>query len=704
MIIGQEEFRMQRSAMLVVILFLVFTCPLCSKTLYVRLTGSDSNSGLSWDSAKKTVQACLNAAVMDDEVWVAAGTYVECIKLKTGVRLYGGFSGSETARDQRNWRTNETILDGNRQKIVVSYTYGSIINTTTIDGFTIRNGRFVSEGYAGGAGGIYSNACINIRNNIIRDNWGIGIETKGGTIANNLIIGNNGTPGTDQSGGGVMAMNVTSLTMINNTITGNSGNYITYCWCSGPAVIANNTITGNYGYYSAINFTGTGPITVKNNIVAFNSSGVQGIPAATITYGSNCVYGNTNFNYQSSDPTGANGNISADPELLNWQYGRTHIQPDSPCRNTGDNSIVEASWKDMDDQSRIDSGVVDMGADESNGATWNFTPSTIFLSPNGDDANDGLSWASAKKTAQAAIDKAAVQGGEIWAAAGTYTGFVTLRPFVHIYGGFNGTETARDQRNWPQNRSVLDGNRAGTTVTAGGGSISAVIDGFTICNGSDYGIYAKTTPLTLSHNLIMANGNAGIYLTNSNSTVMDNLIYINQGEGIRCDSPVVIANNTIVGQQSSGIRVDSNISPLIGNNIIAYNGIGLYKGNSYATPVIENNCVYGNKTNYYLFTDQTGLNGNISVDPMFAGLNCGDLHIQPTSPCRNIGKDSLVVDSVDIDMQARIQGTHVDMGRMNQMAVPELLYGMASSALAQTVPTTMTARPGQRQSGQYKPP
>ena len=41
------------------------------------------------------------------EVWVAAGTYVECITLKAEVALYGGFAGGETDLSQRNWTVKD---------------------------------------------------------------------------------------------------------------------------------------------------------------------------------------------------------------------------------------------------------------------------------------------------------------------------------------------------------------------------------------------------------------------------------------------------------------------------------------------------------------------------------------------------------------------------------------------------------------------
>ena len=124
---------------LVVVLGLLGAGRVQAATIYVSTAGNDANDGLTWATAKKTVQAGLNAAVSGDQVWVAAGTYVQCITLKAGVALYGGFAGTETDLSQRNWTANLTILDGNQAGSVVTSPAGAT-GTTRIDGFTIRNG------------------------------------------------------------------------------------------------------------------------------------------------------------------------------------------------------------------------------------------------------------------------------------------------------------------------------------------------------------------------------------------------------------------------------------------------------------------------------------------------------------------------------------------------------------------------------------
>ena len=479
--------------------------------VYVAKSGSDVNDGLSWSTAKVTVQAGLNAALSGDQVWVAAGTYVECVTLQAEVGLYGGFAGSETDLSQRDWKANLTILDGNQAGSVVTAPSGSTA-ATRIDGFTIRNGK------ATAGGGIYcKSSSLTILNNTITENSaardsscrGGGLYCSGGspTISSNTIVGNTASSGGGiccdssspvisnntvtgntafaagggincnysasptisrntitankaNSGGGVYC-NSSSPTIANNTITGNTassvgggiccyasssptiskntitgniaaGNYggggiscsgssptisnntITgniatgsgsssggggiFCISSSSPTISNNTITGNVtaGAYGGggLCFYGGSP-TISNNtiignsassgggirclssspaitntIVGFNSSGVRSSGSSTLSLRSNCVYGNTAYNYSGvTDPTGSNGNVSVDPQLVAADYGEVHLTAGSPCMDAGDDTVVQSGWVDLDSEPRIQGTRVDIGADEFNGTT-----------------------------------------------------------------------------------------------------------------------------------------------------------------------------------------------------------------------------------------------------------------------------------------------------------------------------------------------
>lgn len=100
-------------------------------------------------------------------------------------------------------------------------------------------------------------------------------------------------------------------------------------------------------------------------------------------------------------------------------------------------------------------------------------PSRIFVNSLASGLQTGLSWADAFTELQVALFAVADRPGvtEIWVAQGVYrpthrvepenprTATFQLLAGVSIYGGFNGSETAVDQRILMQNQSILHGDR-----------------------------------------------------------------------------------------------------------------------------------------------------------------------------------------------------------------------------------------------------
>jgi uncharacterized repeat protein (TIGR01451 family) len=94
-------------------------CP-AGGVLHVDAQAASGGDGLSWATAFADLQDAL--AVVDAcEVWVAAGVYrptadasdrSASFVLKNGVALYGGFAGTETARDQRDPLVKLSVLSG----------------------------------------------------------------------------------------------------------------------------------------------------------------------------------------------------------------------------------------------------------------------------------------------------------------------------------------------------------------------------------------------------------------------------------------------------------------------------------------------------------------------------------------------------------------------------------------------------------------
>lgn len=109
-----------------------------------------------------------------------------------------------------------------------------------------------------------------------------------------------------------------------------------------------------------------------------------------------------------------------------------------------------------------------------------------YVTPTG--TGDGTTWASAgplQSTVSEALD-----GDEVWVAAGTYTSttnpVLTMKQGIAIYGGFAGMETTREERNWSANITVIDGETTRRCVT---GANYAMLDGFVVTHGSAYSGY-----------------------------------------------------------------------------------------------------------------------------------------------------------------------------------------------------------------------
>lgn len=280
--------------------------------------------------------------------------------------------------------------------------------TATVTRNTIRGNALTAGGR--GAGLYAQQNTVSLSRNLIEGNagtyygGGIAFQIVNATIANNRITANSAG-----NGGGIYLYQ-TGGSIINNVIDNNSagiGAGIHVNPYSNP-LIANNTIVYNqtpsgHGsgagiYFETLYYTPR----VSNNIVAFNSSGLDGgeggIWALPILDRNN-VYGNLDGNYWAIDPRNPeSGDISADPQFIpgTWQLKR--IAGYNPCVDAGDNAVVALDntgkplYPDFDGEARIQKGIaaapfasVDIGADEIDGRA----PSTGLMSLAGTAGTNG---------------------------------------------------------------------------------------------------------------------------------------------------------------------------------------------------------------------------------------------------------------------------------------------------------------------------
>ncbi|MFA5293189.1 MAG: M12 family metallo-peptidase [Phycisphaerae bacterium] len=230
--------------------------------------------------------------------------------------------------------------------------------------------------------------------------------------------------------------------------------------------------------------------------------------------------------------------------------------------------------------------------------------------------------------------------------------------------------------------TIIDANNSGSAVTFDSGEDSnSILAGFTITGGNTElggGIYIDGASPIIEKNIITGNSSntegGGIYCQGGSATIrynkisdnysvfiggvsfessfavlQNNLIVGNSADydsGIACvEGQPKIINNTISGNaavyvdDSSGLVIaSSSLSPIISNNIIAFNygapGVADFGGfdPNYFSYNDVNGHPNGDYVSLYLLTpNQTGVNGNISEDPLFADTDANDYHLLPES-------------------------------------------------------------------------
>ena len=700
--------------------------------LYAKPVASGSGDCSSWANAC-TLQTALSAS-RGTEIWVAMGTHRPTtstldrdatFQLKNSVAVYGGFKGTETARDQRDPAASVTVLSGDidhndsQTPIITNITtvtgngtnsYHVVTGVTgaTLDGVTI------TAGFAGGAypnnfgGGMYNTNSnpvltnVTFSGNAATTGGGMHNENSNPTLTNVTFNSN-----AAQFGGGMENDSNSSPTLNNVTFSGNvaTGNGIgggMRNWHSSNPTLVNVIFSNNSAIYGGGMINSSSNPVLTNVIFSGNMATNQGggmyndssSPTLTnITFSDNTAedgggmgnressptltnvtfrgnsadYGGGMHNTTSSNPTLTNvtfsGNsatnqgggmankFTSNPQIRNtifwgntaatgaqiYNSNSTPVVSDSvvqdgcpagsTCTNIitgdpllgtlGDNGGFTLTIPILAGSSAIDATANNCPSTDQRGAIRS-TPNCdigayevqdiILAAPGGETSGLCQSWAEACELRYALTS--AVSGQEIWVAAGTHkptsgtdrNSTFQLVSGVAVYGGCDGTETTRSQRNPLMHVTTLSGEIG----AAGNGDNSyhvvtganvATLDGFTITaghadgsgtndrGGGMYNIFGHSPTLA---NLIF-NGNSADFggggmfnNVNSNPTLTN----------------VTFSNNSVTGSGGGGGMFNYTASPTLINVTFSGNSSSDHGGGMYnysnSNPTLTNVTFSGN--------------------------------------------------------------------------------------------------------------
>lgn len=550
------------------------------------------------------------------EIIIKPGTYYETLEVRNKVITFRG-------TDPNNWDVVESTVivgDGIEETFYFSYSSGSQLKGLTISG--------------GGKGvQCYVSGSMNFKNCVIQDNdYGVQLQAEcGGTTMENCVIRNNSERG--------VSAGFSSLTIRNSLIYGNDiGVYNSY----GNISIRNCTIIDNNSF--GVRKGSSGSASISNCILWNNNDDLSGYSASY-----SCI----------SDGDSGTGNIAVDPCFIPDDEFY-HLLPNSPCVNSGNPGGSYEGQVDIDGNTRVIAGCVDMGSDEAL-RVYNETKSLWYTTINEafDDSND--------------YDVINVYPG-------TYYESLYMNSLPPDYSSTHVTIQSIDPNDWDVvSATVIDGNGVTNTIYAGY-ETHPTLSGLTITGGSR-GIYAGYPGSTKVTNSIINNNSIGAYFYCCSDADVNNCIIKNNTiEGIYleavgdCD-----LKNTLIHNNDQGIRSYGPVSADIHNCTIVDNSNYGIKGAEYTEFNIKNCIIWDNNDDLYdcnaiysCISDGDAGSNNISSDPCFVDADSNDFHLLPDSPCINTGDPNDSYNGqTDIDGEIRVFGNRVDMGADEAHVVPD---------------------------------
>jgi len=599
-----------------------FSLPYASAaTWYVRAEAIQGGDGTSWTYAFNNIQDAINAASIDDRIFVKHGVYeldsTLILNNKNFLHIYGGFRGlhTETLPEHANPMENETIIDGQGNVRCMEISGDAI--GLLIDGFIFQNGRADYESTLDNYGAairiLGGSGSPTIQNSIFRNNvagrggGAIRVENRNVYFKNCVFWKNRidwkGTP--VGSGGAIAVSSSTSFQHVS---------FFTNC-----VFYDNRAIHGG-----AISNTGAA-LTLWNSILWGNTAWEgeqiytwgQGTSSSTYLEHTN-IQGGSSGAHGGFFSTSPGSIINSDPRWAGPDVGNFRLRETSPCIDAGGENI-HLPEKDLFGGERVVDGnqdgsaIVDMGVHEF--IPGEFTFGRWYVDGTVSASGEGLSWGDAFKTINEGID-AAQPGDEVWVRTGVYepTARIRLLKPITVYGGFAGGESSIAQRNLENNPVVIQGSPSGAPISEYHYTIDffgaqtplhAVLDGLTIKNAVYEWGAVRTVEGVLITDCIFEGNVLGVDA--GPGSIIRSSSFLGNTRGVRVqysdEKPVIIdgsefTENINIDGRGAGIFVDTGGSVDVRSSVFKENqanegaALASRPGLGFTTVTLSN-CIFG---------------------------------------------------------------------------------------------------------------
>lgn len=632
-------------------LLLVCSSATYATTYYIDANGgSDANNGLSWATAKASIQAGVDTAASNDVVLVANGTY----NITSTINI----TKSITVRSANG--ASSTIIDGGYPSQSIDCVRISN-NLAVFDGFTVQ--------HSGGNEGVEldGEGSGEIRNCVVTGNLHDGVLYNHGGVALSCTIAYNGGIGLrayDMGGGGQPPANLILFGNLVNYDISTANIYLDHCFTNDPHFVS----TTDFHLLSdspCIN-AGANLPWMTNGIAAGGNPRIIG---GTVDIGA--------FEFQVSQDRFVSLAGSHISPFTNWYGAATNIQAAVDVSSDGDIVHVDAGTYRLTSQVSVTNGITITGiADASdtvvdggypvtsnrcfylkhpNAVLENLTISNGFLwgSNGGGIYVDGEGSVLDCVIISNRVGNGSTHGGGVYLNGGGIVSncqIIANQAMDPTYGSAGGIYNLGGQVSY----STISQNFGGASA----GGIQIEVQGIV----ENCRIVANSSGWPGAGGVLLSSGNVrSCLIADNNSTWGGGVEITDWGDS------ATVANCTIVsnyargyGQpedaRGGGILDQSSGKAKVWNSIIVSNKCFSNIGNNY----------WGNSTNIsYSCTTPLPLTGfgNVSSDPRFASFASNDFHLAWNSPCIDVGSNQTwMTGASDLDGNNRILGGTVDMG------------------------------------------